>query len=274
MKYFGFLARFVVIPLIIIRLLLWWDKRSHNPPPPELQNWPEEDVLLGHIAVAVAYTTPWDNYLVATNVWSYDRNLVTGLRLGWVPIEEYTFFVLQSALTGSWLQYLSRRIPADPPTSQTYPLARLIVTGALGSMWLASMRSMISGTPSNTYRDLILGWALPPVMLQVGFGGDILWRNRRLILTSILSSTAYLGATDSIAIRSGTWSITPAKTIEQEVIPGLPFEELLFFFMTNVLLSFGVTLVQSKQSESRLPALLREPYNKFKSQWLQNRSKT
>ena len=54
------------------------------------------------VLIAVAYTTPWDNYLVATNVWWYDESLVTGLKLGWVPIEEYTFFVLQTLMTGLW----------------------------------------------------------------------------------------------------------------------------------------------------------------------------
>ena len=50
--------------------------------------------------VAVLYTTPWDNYLVATGVWWYDPHLVAGLVLGWVPIEEYTFFILQTLAMG------------------------------------------------------------------------------------------------------------------------------------------------------------------------------
>lgn len=48
--------------------------------------------LLLHVVLAVVYTAPWDNYLVATGVWSYNPGLVTGVTLGWVPIEEYTFF--------------------------------------------------------------------------------------------------------------------------------------------------------------------------------------
>ena len=44
--------------------------------------------LAAHVGMAVVYTTPWDNYLVATRVWWYDPALVTGLTLGWVPIEE------------------------------------------------------------------------------------------------------------------------------------------------------------------------------------------
>ena len=60
--------------------------------------------------IALLYTTPWDNYLVATGVWWYDPALVTGLTLGWVPIEEYTFFILQTLLAGLWLAFLARRL--------------------------------------------------------------------------------------------------------------------------------------------------------------------
>ncbi len=260
MKYFGFLARYVVIPLLILRLLLWRERQRQPEPPEPLTNWPEDIVLLGHVAVAVAYTTPWDNYLVASDVWSYDPELVTGLRLGYVPIEEYSFFVLQSLLAGSWAQFLARRLPMaeSSPDASTHPQARALATGTLGLIWAASVYSLFR-RPDN-YLGLILGWALPPIMLQVGFGGDILWKHRRLVAAGILPTTTYLGLTDSLAIGSGTWAINPEKTVKQEVIPHLPFEELLFFFLTNVLLVFGVTLVQDKNSENRLPAVLRDWY--------------
>ncbi|HRF94014.1 MAG TPA: lycopene cyclase domain-containing protein, partial [Aggregatilineales bacterium] len=86
MTYFGFLARFVVIPLLIIRWLIWRDKKNNKNLPEALTNWDAEKALFGHSAVALAYTTIWDNYLVATKVWGYDPKLVTGIRLAWVPI--------------------------------------------------------------------------------------------------------------------------------------------------------------------------------------------
>ncbi|MBN8501714.1 MAG: lycopene cyclase domain-containing protein, partial [Sphingomonadales bacterium] len=54
--------------------------------------------ILVQVVIAVVYTTPWDNYLVATRVWWYNPGLVTGFVIGYVPIEEYTFFVLQTVL--------------------------------------------------------------------------------------------------------------------------------------------------------------------------------
>jgi lycopene cyclase domain-containing protein len=66
-----------------------------------------------HVVIALVYTTPWDNYLVATNVWWYDPELVTGIVIGWVPIEEYTFFILQPILGGLWIFFLRNRMTID-----------------------------------------------------------------------------------------------------------------------------------------------------------------
>jgi hypothetical protein len=49
-----------------------------------------------HILVAVIYTTPWDNDLAASGVWTYDPRLVRGWLLGWVPFGENTFFVIHA----------------------------------------------------------------------------------------------------------------------------------------------------------------------------------
>jgi lycopene beta-cyclase len=90
-------------------------------------------------------------------------------------------------------------------------------------------------------------------MLQTFFGGDILWHHRRLVVAVILISTAYLGIADSIAINAGTWTINPDKTLGLYLGGVLPVEELLFFFVTNILIGFGMTLVLAKESQQRVP---------------------
>lgn len=274
MRYFGFLARFVVIPLIIIRLILWFDKNKNRSETqtdePLKTNWSENQVLIGHAITAVSYTTIWDNYLVARGIWGYDKNLVNGMRIGWVPIEEYSFFVLQTLLTGSWMQFIARKLEPESATTPMNPTyARYAPVLGLGAIWILAARSLIKPETRDNYLGLILAWALPPIMFQIGFGGDILWRNRKLLAASILPSTAYLGFSDSLAIEAGTWHINPDKTIKVDVIPNLPFEELLFFFLTNVLLSFGVTLVQSKESENRLPESIKPYYLQLKDRIIQ-----
>ncbi|MEQ8674350.1 MAG: lycopene cyclase domain-containing protein [Aggregatilineales bacterium] len=271
MKYFSFLIRFVILPLFVMRLLVWRDRKNSIQPPTALQNWDEDTVLFAHVAVAVGYTTLWDNYLVANKVWSYDPDLVTGITIGYVPIEEYSFFVLQTLLTGTWAQFLAARMPIDnSPYRTTHPAFRATTTAAVGLVWALSARRLIQDR--KNYLHLILTWALPPIMIQTALGGDILWRHRKLILASILPATAYLGATDSLAIESGTWTINPENITGLNAISKhLPFEELLFFFLTNVLLVFGVTLVQAKESENRLPEMLKPYYTRFKQKILDNR---
>ena len=69
-------------------------------------------MLVGIAAIAVVYTTPWDNYLVASGVWYYDPKMVLNITLGYVPLEEYLFFILQTFLTGLFVFWLWRRFYA------------------------------------------------------------------------------------------------------------------------------------------------------------------
>lgn len=243
MTYFGVLAAFILPPLIALAL---WVSRRTAPP---RRAW---IALAGHVLVALVYTTPWDNYLVATGVWWYDPALVTGLTLGYVPIEEYSFFVLQTLLAGLWLLALSgrglprlslRSEPARPA------LCRWAVI-TLGVLWLASTAILLAGWSAGRYLALILVWALPPVGLQLAFGADILWAKRRLLLAAVGLPTLYLWAVDLLAISSGTWSIDPAQTTGLK-LGVLPLEEMVFFLMTNVLVVFGMTLLLDGTSQRR-----------------------
>ena len=99
MSYTLFLTLFVCLPLAVLALLLRRRvRRAHLA------------ALVGMAIVAVAYTTPWDNYLVASGVWYYDPNLVMNLIIGHVPIEEYAFFVAQTFLTGLFGLWLWGRL--------------------------------------------------------------------------------------------------------------------------------------------------------------------
>ena len=69
--------------------------------------------VLTMAAIAFVYTTPWDNAIIALGVWSYDPALVWGIVFGWVPLEEYLFFLLQPLLSGLIvLALLTRSRPA------------------------------------------------------------------------------------------------------------------------------------------------------------------
>ena len=258
MTYFGFLLRFLGIPILILAVITYIDWRKDRKLPDRLSYWPAWAATLLHVIIALLYTTIWDNYLVATRVWWYDPELVTGITLGWVPIEEYTFFVVQPILAGLWLFFLARRMR---PVASAGPLVarlRWVTTIALAIIWLVSVVALIAGWGKMTYLALELGWALPPIGLQLLFGADILWRYRRLVTVSIVSLTLYLSAADAVAINLGTWTINPEKSLDLLLGGILPIEEFLFFLLTNTLITFGIALVISQESHMRFGLLRRE----------------
>ena len=261
MTYFGFLAIFLVLPLLVLVLLAYLDHRAGRQLPVSLQTWAPIWVIVIHVVVAVIYTTPWDNYLVATGVWWYDPSLVSGIVLGWVPLEEYLFFILQTALTSTWLLYLARRMKVQQMPAKMISISfincpvRLWTTVWLGIVWLGSVILLISGIQSVVYLSLIVVWALPPILFQLAFGADILWHYRRLVLWAFIPMTLFLCMGDALAIGSGTWTIDPAQSTGILLL-GLPIEEALFFLVTNMLVVFGVTLVLARESHQRAPKAL------------------
>jgi lycopene cyclase domain-containing protein len=254
--YFGFLAQFVVIPLVLVGGLTLYDVAYRRKTLPDrLRGLPAWLVLIAHVIVALIYTTPWDNYLVATRVWWYDPQLVTGITIGWVPIEEYTFFVLQTLLTGLWLLWLARRLPS-PMDTPPRPRLRWVSASVTGLVWLASAVGLLSGWKPGVYLTIQLAWALPPIIFQLAFGADILWRYRGLVLLTLVPATLYLGAVDAVAIDAGTWTIDPAQSLEIYLGGVLPLEEFTFFLVTNTLVAFGMTLVLARESQARTPQRL------------------
>jgi lycopene cyclase domain-containing protein len=258
MTYFGFLFRFLVLPILVLLALTYWDSKKNR----QTKGFRNDRFMwtaIGvHVLLAVIYTTPWDNYLVASGVWYYNPDLVTGIVLGYVPIEEYTFFVLETILSGLWWWLLARRL--SPPAGTFKPDKRLIYvsTSVLGILWLIFTYLFFFGAQQWTYLSIILFWALPPILIQLLFGGDILWHYRRLVLWSFFVPGLYLSLTDIVALTDTTWSISPTQTTGILFFGILPLEEVLFFFITNVLITFGITLLMADVSDARSAGIKRQ----------------
>lgn len=246
MTYFEFLLRFVVVPILIFLAITWWDNKNNRQTHGFKNGRAVWITILAHIIMAVVYTTPWDNYLVATGVWYYNPELVTGIVIGYVPIEEYTFFVLETILSGLWWWFLARRI-AEPKTEfKPSKTGRLIAFGVLFAAWAYFTYLFFFGPREWTYLSITLFWALPAIFPQFLFGADILWHYRKLVFTAIFVPGFYLSLMDIVALSETTWNIAKDQTIGVNFFGILPLEEVVFFFITNVLIGFGMTLVLSK----------------------------
>jgi lycopene cyclase domain-containing protein len=258
MTYFGFLLRFLFIPILIFLAITLWDNRN-NKHVPGFRNGRAVWTAIGiHVLLAVVYTTPWDNYLVATGVWYYNPELVTGIVFGYVPIEEYTFFVVETILSGLWWWFLARRL--SPPTVDFKPNKRLVYlsTCLLVSLWILFTYLFFFGDTKWTYLSITLFWALPAILPQLLFGADILWHYRKLVTLGILIPGTYLSLMDIVALTDTTWSISKAQTTGILFFGILPLEEVVFFFITNVLIVFGMTLLLANVSEGRVAEIKKQ----------------
>ena len=258
MTYFGFLLRFLLIPILIFLAITYWDDKS-NKQINGFQNGRAVWIGIGiHVLLAVIYTTPWDNYLVATGVWYYNPRLVTGFVIGYVPIEEYTFFVLETILSGLWWWFLAHRFFLIPSSSLSgnskFTRSILLVylsTCILALFWLLFTYLFFFGEAKWTYLSVILFWALPPIFVQLLFGADILWHYCKLVFWGIVIPATYLSLMDIIALKETTWSISSSQTTGILFFGILPIEEVVFFFVTNILITFGMTLLLANVSHER-----------------------
>lgn len=231
MTYLQFHLSFLLPP--ILALLLW-----ARPRPPRI--W----AYLLMPLIALVYTTPWDNYLVWRGVWGYPEGRIL-LRLGYVPLEEYLFFLLQPLLSGALLLRLAGSPP--PPGPGVF---RVLGGGA----WLLASASgvlLLALGGKVLYLGLILAYFAPVFLLQWAYGGDLLWAWRRPLLLGVALPVLYLWVADGWAIREGIWWISEAYTLGLEAY-GLPLEEMVFFLVTNLAVVQGLLLAWHPEALRRL----------------------
>lgn len=231
MTYLTFHLVFILPPLLLLGLLS---------PPWGGRVW----AYLLMPLIALLYTTPWDNYLVYRGVWGYPEERVL-LRIGYVPLEEYLFFLLQPLLAGALLHRLAG---APPPPARG--LARVAGGGAF--LLLTALGVLLLALGERwLYLGLILAYFSPVFLLQWAFGGDILWAWRRALLLGVLLPTVYLWGADLFAIRDGIWRIADGYTTGLKPL-GLPVEEMLFFLWTNLAVVQGLLLAWHPEALKRL----------------------
>lgn len=188
------------------------------------------------VAIAVAYTAPWDAHLIRRGVWRYGAGAVA-YRIGDVPAEEYLFFVLQTVLSGLWFYRCDAAFGRRSADGRS--VANLV--GAVGWLAVAAVGVGLLGRPSTFYLGATLAWAAPVLAFQWGYGGSHLWTARRAWAAAVAVPTGYLWIADGVALDAGLWHISPTHTTGLSVA-GLPVEEAVFFLLTNLLVVQGLLL--------------------------------
>ncbi|HEX4926106.1 MAG TPA: lycopene cyclase domain-containing protein [Bdellovibrionales bacterium] len=247
MTYFQFHLLFILPPIFILALL--------RPIRGELARKRAGLGLVFICALAMVYTTPWDNYLVYKGVWQYGEDRVMGT-IGYVPVEEYLFFILQSIMTGLLFCRLARAMPFEGK-----PAPNWIGTAFWSAVTLAGVACLFF--ERTLYAGLILAWAPPVLALQWGVGGSEFSQNKRLYAAAVGLPTIYLWIADALAIHWGIWSISTDYTVGLKV-GSLPVEEAIFFLMTNLLVVQGLWLFLKRESILKVGAITKRQSGYFR----------
>ncbi|ORY86316.1 PIG-M-domain-containing protein [Protomyces lactucae-debilis] len=196
--------------------------------------------------IAVLYTTPWDNWIIYNKAWTYCPSCVMGT-LGLVPVEEYLFFVVQTLLTCQLHSLLTKTMAGLPAVSISPNKKAPLLSTSLAVAWLAMGAAAISyADPSRKtfYLAAIIAWTAPVLCFLFTISAiqtSFLQKRWAPSLLAIALPTLYLCIIDSIAIRAGTWHITERTSLEIFLWKGLPIEEAIFFFVTNLMVVLGCT---------------------------------
>jgi len=94
----------------------------------------------------------------------------------------------------------------------------------------------------NSYMAHLLVYILPILIGQWLIAHKIFRRNLRAILGPTLIAGVYLSACDALAIKSGIWFFGESQLAGLFIGP-LPIEEILFFFLTALLVSQSVVML-------------------------------
>ena len=187
------------------------------------------------VALAVLYTTPWDNYLIAQGVWAYGEGRVAG-RIWLAPLGEYLFILLQPVVAAFWLFHL------PSPTVEVGTGRRDWLVGLAAGGVVTAVGAALLTTDATFYLGAILAWGGPVLALQWAVGWRYLVAVRRHVALAVGVPTLYLWVADWVALRQGVGMISDRYTTGLG-LPGLPVEEMTFFLTTNLFVVQGLVLL-------------------------------
>lgn len=216
--------------------------------------------ILTLCTLALVYTTPWDNYIIYFKAWWYRKDAVIGT-IGYVPIEEYFFFIIQTILTALWTTFCSRwtlnSLYLQNSNRTNFYIIRYAVISILVVVMATGWTYAIPAT-KTFYMGSILWWTLFVVILLWYISGPYVVKRYRETLISIVVPSLYLCYVDLIALRAQVWHINEATSLEIFLVDELPLEEITFFFMTNIIVAMGSHAFD--KSKAVIDTFCREPF--------------
>lgn len=235
MTYLGFHLRFnglFLATLILLNLGTSWTAA-------EAPAW-------GLVLFAVmVFTSPWDNWAVAKGIWGFPRERFS-LQIGWLPIEEYAFFVIQTVnvmLSTRLLLHLFPQIRSHVVTE--FSLANVSVTGGFLIGW-AMLWFWVKRLPLRfQYTRHLLYWFMPVIILQWFLAGSLFLSHAALIFGITFFWGSYYTWADWKAVKAGVWHFDEKQITGIKWRRILPIEEIAFFYLTSWLVTQSYLMLLS-----------------------------
>jgi len=210
--------------------------------------WSSAEVsAAGLVLLAVMiFTAPWDNLAAKWGIWGFPRDKYS-LRIGYLPVEEYAFFLLQSVNVMLAVRALFHFVP-DWQTGQETPLTKgtLICLGASIIPWifiLIQLRWLRRKAGPCVNYAIHLAWFLPVIYTQWVLAPFLFLAHARMLGVLTLGFGVYYTLADIAAVRAGTWFFDEKQITGVKLAGLLPWEEIAFFFLTSLLVAQSYLLL-------------------------------
>jgi lycopene cyclase domain-containing protein len=236
MTYFRFHLIFN-LPVLVVLLLL--NSRYHW--------WGGELAALGFVLIAVmVFTTPWDNLAAKWGIWGFPREKYS-LRIGYLPVEEYAFFILQSVNVIMLIRALLHYFPAFKSWDVTIidEWTHLCLVGSILPWaviaWQLYLWRKKKG-PCVNYA-IHLAWFLPVIYFQWVVAPPLFWHHAGMLAMVTAIFGIYYTVADIIAVKAGIWFFDEKQITGYKFRGILPWEEIAFFFLTSLLVAQSFLLL-------------------------------
>lgn len=235
MTYLAFHLRFNLPALAILAVLA-------GPWTWEAARWGAAMAVAG---VAFVFTTPWDNAAVARGIWGFPSGRFWR-QVGWLPVEEYAFFVIQTAevvLLVEALRRLGWPAAVDVPVAWPGPEVAVGLPSLLLA-WVGLGRWQRRRRPPEArsswrwhYAWHLLYWFVPVVAVQWVVGWQVLAPRAGLVAVVTGLAGSALTLADLAAVRAGTWHFDARQITGWRWRGVLPWEEGAFFYLTSLVVA-------------------------------------
>jgi lycopene cyclase domain-containing protein len=206
----------------------------------------EELAIVLVLLAVVAFTTPWDNLAAKRGIWGFPREKYS-VRVGYLPIEEYAFFVLQSLNVMLGVRALLfffphwHRLVSTDATVWTYACL-----GASVLPWIIiglQLRNYHRRAGSRVNYAVHLAWFLPVIYSQWVLAPLLFEQHFGLLLLVTGIFGLYYTCADLVAVHGGTWFFDEGQITGFKIGRLLPWEEVAFFFLTSLLVAQSYLLL-------------------------------